>query len=89
MVTLSWLVVTVRMKDGWRYALTTGGDQWRMIDGAPMKLKLSVGNLATLLTVRDRFKKKGKSVNFIHLWPSRGSGPQNRIRSFGECGMQW
>ena len=40
------------MKDVWRYASTTNGEQWLMMDGAPTMLRLSVNNLDFLLMVR-------------------------------------
>ena len=51
MVRSSWLMVVVQLKDGWRYALTTNGEQSPVMDGAPMMLKLSANNLAIPLMV--------------------------------------
>ena len=48
----SWLMAAVQMKDGWRYALATIGEQWPVVDGAPMRPKLSVDNLAIRRMVR-------------------------------------
>ena len=47
----SWLTAAVQTRDGWRYALTTNGEQWPVMDGTPMMPRLFVNNLAIPLMI--------------------------------------